>query len=146
MSGAFEMCHAIPITERIELHPTAVPLAELLLTKMQIVELNAKDQSDIVTLLYHHDVGEGDDGVINAKRVAAAVRRRLGPVADDEDEHRAHPSGAGRRRLPPRSARSPSRGWSAVGGDRGSAEVGRWKMRNRVGDKVRWYEEPEEVG
>jgi hypothetical protein len=23
---------------------------------------------------------------------------------------------------------------------------GRWKMRNRVGDKVRWYEEPEEVG
>jgi hypothetical protein len=21
----------------------------------------------------------------------------------------------------------------------------KWKMRNRVGDKVRWYEEPEEV-
>ena len=22
----------------------------------------------------------------------------------------------------------------------------KWKLRNRVGDKVRWYEEPEEVG
>ena len=22
---------------------------------------------------------------------------------------------------------------------------GKWKMRNRVGDKKRWYEEPEEV-
>jgi hypothetical protein len=54
--GSFEMCHSIPITERIELHPSAVPLAELLLTKMQIVELNAKDQADILTILYHHDV------------------------------------------------------------------------------------------
>src|SRR5690242_8446445 len=69
--GAFEMCHSIPITDRIDLHPTAVPLAELMLTKMQIVELNAKDQSDIVTMLFHNDVGDGDDGMINAKRVGA---------------------------------------------------------------------------
>jgi hypothetical protein len=25
-------------------------------------------------------------------------------------------------------------------------EPRKWKMRNRIGDKVRWYEEPEEVG
>ena len=71
-SAAFEMCHSIPITDRIELHPSAVPLAELLLTKMQIVELNAKDQADILTILYHHDVAETDGGgdVVNGARVA----------------------------------------------------------------------------
>ena len=119
-----------------------------MLTKMQIVELNAKDQSDIVTMLYHHDVGEGDDGVINADRVAPAVRRRLGPVADDQDEHRAHPPGAGRRRRRrggPRGGRAAA--GAAVGArSRHAPKSGRWKMRNRVGDKVRWYEEPEEVG
>ena len=145
--GAFEMCHAIPITERIELHPTAVPLAELLLTKMQIVELNAKDQSDIVTMLYHHDVGESDDGVINARRVAQLCAGRLGPVADDEDERRAHAPGAWPHGVAPevRAVAEPrlERLWDAI---ESAPKSGRWKMRNRVGDKVRWYEEPEEVG
>jgi hypothetical protein len=145
--GAFEMCHAIPITERIELHPVAVPLAELLLTKMQIVELNAKDQSDIVTLLYHHDVGEGDDGVINAKRVAQLcaadwglwrttkmnVERTRQALAGDDFSPEV------RAVVEPRLERL----WEAI---EGASKSSRWKMRNRVGDKVRWYEEPEEVG
>jgi hypothetical protein len=33
--------------------------------------------------------------------------------------------------------------WDAIEAESKST---RWKMRNRVGDKVRWYEEPEEVG
>ncbi len=33
--------------------------------------------------------------------------------------------------------------WDAI---ESAPKSGRWKMRNRVGDKVRWYEEPEEVG
>jgi hypothetical protein len=145
--GAFEMCHSIPITERIEAHPTAVPLAELLLTKMQIVELNAKDQSDIVTMLYHHEIGEGDAGVINANRVAQlcaadwglwrttkmnAERTRQAIDADD---------------LPPgvRDVVAPrlEQLWETI---ETAPKSTRWKMRNRVGDKVRWYEEPEEVG
>jgi hypothetical protein len=33
--------------------------------------------------------------------------------------------------------------WEAI---EAAPKPARWKMRNRVGDKVRWYEEPEEVG
>src|SRR5207249_8855423 len=47
-----------------------IPLAELLLTKMQIVELNSKDETDIVTMLYHHDIADDDVEQINADRVA----------------------------------------------------------------------------
>jgi hypothetical protein len=143
--GSFEMCHSIPITERIEIHPTAVPLAELMLTKMQIVELNAKDQSDIVTMLYHHDVGEGDDGTINATRVAALCASDWGlwrtTKMNTERTREALASGTPDVRdvAGPRLERL----WTAI---EDAPKSGRWKMRNRVGDKVRWYEEPEEVG
>ena len=146
--GAFEMCHSIPITERIELHPSAVPLAELLLTKMQIVELNAKDQADILTILYHHDIAEGDGGgdVVNGARVARLcasdwglwrtsllnVERTRNALVDSSltEEQR----GLVGERL--------ERLWARIESEPKSTK---WKMRNRVGDKVRWYEEPEEV-
>ena len=145
--GAFEMCHAIPITERIDLHPTAVPLAELVLTKMQIVELNAKDQSDIVTMLFHHEVGAGDDGVINAGRVAQLCAADWGlwrTTKMNTERTRQALAGDGvasdvRAVAAPRLEQL----WDAIESEPKST---RWKMRNRVGDKVRWYEEPEEVG
>jgi len=143
--GAFEMCHSIPITERIELHPTAVPLAELMLTKMQIVELNAKDQSDIVTMLFHNDVGDGDDSMINAKRVGVLCAADWGlwrtTKMNTERTRQALANAAPDVRdvAMPRLERL----WQAI---EDAPKSGRWKMRNRVGDKVRWYEEPEEVG
>ncbi len=143
--GAFEMCHSIPITERIDLHPTAVPLAELMLTKMQIVELNAKDQSDIVTMLFHNEVGDGDDGMINARRVGALCASDWGlwrtTKMNTERTRQALEAGAPEVRdvAGPRLERL----WQAI---EDAPKSGRWKMRNRVGDKVRWYEEPEEVG
>ncbi|HEY2788908.1 MAG TPA: hypothetical protein VGI72_05590 [Gaiellales bacterium] len=145
--GSFEMCHAIPITERIELHPTAVPLAELMLTKMQIVELNAKDQSDIVTMLYHHDVGDSDDGVINAARVAQLCAADWGlwrTTKMNTERTRQALAGDGVA-SDVRAVASPRLEalWERI---ESQSKSGRWKMRNRVGDKVRWYEEPEEVG
>ena len=143
--NTFEMCHSIPITDRIDLHPTAVPLAELMLTKMQIVELNAKDQSDIVTMLYHNDVGDGDDGMINAKRVGALCASDWGlwrtTKMNTERTRQALANAAPEVRdvAMPRLERL----WQAI---EDAPKSGRWKMRNRVGDKVRWYEEPEEVG
>jgi hypothetical protein len=145
--GAFEMCHSIPITERISVHPTAVPLAELMLTKLQIVELNAKDQSDIITMLYHHDVTEGDDGTINAKRVAELCSSDWGlwrTTKMNTERTRQALAGDGTA-SDVRSVAGPRLEalWERI---ESQPKSGRWKMRNRVGDKVRWYEEPEEVG
>jgi hypothetical protein len=145
--GAFEMCHSIPITERIETHPTAVPLAELMLTKLQIVELNAKDQSDIITMLYHHEVGDGDDGVINAGRVAqlCAADWGLWRTTKMNTERTRQALATDGTASDVRSVAAPRLEllWERI---ESAPKSGRWKMRNRVGDKVRWYEEPEEVG
>lgn len=146
--GAFEMCHSIPITQRIELHPSAIPLAELLLTKMQIVQLNEKDQFDILTMLYHHDVTESDDSgdTVNAGRVAELCAADWGlwrttrmNVERTRDALASSPLTADQQAIVRDRI---DRLWERIEAQPKSAK---WKLRNRVGDKVRWYEEPEEV-
>jgi Uncharacterised nucleotidyltransferase len=49
--GSFEMCHKLPLDQRLNLHPLTLSPADLLLTKLQIVQLNAKDIQDMLALL-----------------------------------------------------------------------------------------------
>jgi hypothetical protein len=144
--GTFEMCHVIPISDRIAIEEKTIPLAELLLTKMQVVELNEKDLTDIVALLHHHDVADHDDDAVNAAEVARLtaddwglwrttqmnierVRERAGTVGLSDEEHQQV-----MERLDALAAaidaRPKSRGW---------------RLRDRIGDRKRWYENPDEV-
>ena len=68
-----------------------VPLAELVLTKLQIVELNEKDVRDTALLFYGHEVADRDGDAINGAQDRRAVRQRLGAVADDHRQPRALP-------------------------------------------------------
>lgn len=142
----FSMCHKIHITERMTLDPLTLPLAELLLTKLQICEMNEKDIRDVVALLLDHPLGESDDETINIARMCqltgddwglwktstlslAKVRRYLETVEMEKHEHETL-----RARLGGLEAALKS-----------SPKSMKWKMRDRVGEKVKWYELPEEV-
>src|SRR5205085_10208390 len=67
--GQFEMCHRLPIAERLDKERLTIPLAELLLTKLQIVHLNEKDVRDVCALLLDHPLGEADRETINLPRI-----------------------------------------------------------------------------
>ena len=67
--GAFEMCHRLPVAERLDSDALTIPLAELLLTKLQIVHMNEKDVRDICALLLDHPCGEADQETINLPRI-----------------------------------------------------------------------------
>lgn len=144
--GSFEMCHQIPITERIHLAEHGIPLAELLLTKLQIVELNAKDQSDILTMLYHHDVADDDEGHINAGRVAELCASDWGlwrtTKMNVERTRSAVPTSGVDQHSQQLILDRLDRLWQRIEAE---PKSGKWKLRNRVGDKKRWYEEPEET-
>jgi hypothetical protein len=71
--GEFEMCHKIPIAQRLELDPLTVPLAELLLTKLQVVHTNRKDVLDICAILLDHDDTDSDDDTVNGAYVASLL-------------------------------------------------------------------------
>jgi hypothetical protein len=50
-------CHPIHLKDRLELDNPTISLADLLMEKMQIVEINAKDLKDTVVLLAEHELG-----------------------------------------------------------------------------------------
>jgi hypothetical protein len=68
--GAFSMCHSLPIANRLDRDPYTVPVAELLMTKLQIVELNEREERDIYTLCYHHDISVGPGRGIESTVIA----------------------------------------------------------------------------
>ncbi len=146
--GAFEMCHKLPIAERLQLEPLTVPLAELFLSKAQIVMLNAKDALDLVALLLDHPVAAGDDETINAGIVAELCARdwglyttitiNVGKLANLLSEGSIDLGEAQKQVVRERLA-------TLQQVVEGEPKTLAWKMRARVGTRVRWYEEVEEV-
>jgi hypothetical protein len=146
--GNFEMCHKLPMNNRLHLDPLTVPLAELLLSKAQIVELNRKDALDIASILLYNDTGRDDDKKINLDYIAQLCSQDWGlykttsinlkrvedlladeslNLTQDERElilYRLHQIQQAFETMPKSLA---------------------WQMRDKVGTRVRWYEEVEEV-
>ena len=65
-----DFCHPIPWKGRLEVDSPSIPLAELLLEKMQIVKINEKDIIDTIMLLREHTIARDDADHINAEVVA----------------------------------------------------------------------------
>jgi hypothetical protein len=62
--------HPIDYRGRLELHPYCVSLADILLQKLQIVQINDKDLKDGMLLLLAAALAETDENAINVKYVA----------------------------------------------------------------------------
>jgi len=146
--GDFEMCHKLPMNDRLHLDPVTIPLAELLLSKSQIVELNRKDAFDIASVLLYNDTGNDDDHRINLDYIARLCSqdwglykttsinlKRVEDIISSEDlklSKEERDTILGRiRRIQQTFEEMP--------------KSLQWKMRDKVGTRVRWYEEVEEV-
>ena len=77
--GTFAMSHTLDLSARLNLLPDTLCIADLLLTKLQIVEINAKDLIDAVQLLRNHVVGRADEAEHGAV-VAGQLEQGLGPL------------------------------------------------------------------
>ena len=142
----FPMCHQLNFLHRLELDEYTVPVADLFLSKLQVVELNEKDVKDTYALIEDHEIGETDDReVIDSRRIARLCGDDWGwyktitmniekvvALADDYLAGEEKELVTGRlRRLHQIIEQAP--------------KSMKWKMRARVGEKVRWYDLPEDV-
>jgi hypothetical protein len=144
--GEFRMCHVVPVADRLKVDRQTVPLAELLLTKLQIVQLNDKDLKDIWALLVEHDVADHDDDAINEAVVARVLAAdwgfwRTSRESIDVARERLPSSGLGPDEQDAVSDRL-ERLWDRVEQEPKSL---RWRSRAKLGERTRWYEEPEEI-
>jgi hypothetical protein len=143
---SFEMCHSLPLTERLTQRPETLPAAEVLMTKLQIVSLNAKDRGDLYALLLSHDVARHDDGAINVERIVALSASDWGLQHTFELNLDRLREGLEGEPLEPAEAELLRGRIDALGAAMDEAPKSRrWKLRAKVGDRKRWYEEPEEV-
>jgi len=143
--GSFRMCHAIPLEDRLHLDETTIPLAELLLTKLQVVELNEKDVRDAVALVHDHPVAEHDDDAINERRVAELCAEDWGLWRTISANLQACYERVDLYELPADARKEAAERLRRLA-DRIEAEPKSraWRMRSRLGDRKRWYELPEE--
>ena len=144
--GRFEMCHRLPITERLMIEPLTLPLAELLLTKLQVVQMNDKDARDACALLLDHPLGDTDQETINLPRIVAlcaddwglwkTVMLSLQKVRTRCEEYE----------LEPAAKRTVAERLDALDAALDDAPKSlRWKARATLGERKQWYNVPEEV-
>jgi len=141
----FEMCHKFNFKDRIGLETRTLPIADLLSTKLQIVEINEKDMKDIMAMLLDHDLTAGDvqDG-INASYMARLCAEDWGIYKTFTTNLAKIPEFANvvgleeepRKRVLERAERLRNAIEEAPKG------MG-WKMRAAVGERKKWYELPE---
>ncbi len=144
--GTFKMSHEIPLGKRLSLEPLTIPLAELLLTKLQIIELNEKDVRDALAILHDHPVDESDGDAVNAAHVAKLCASDWGLWRTFTANLEALGGHLDRYDLPAgRKERIAERIELLLERIERDPKSFGWKMRAKIGDRKRWYELPEEV-
>jgi hypothetical protein len=138
------MCHTIDFSARLRSDPKTLPLAELLLFKLQIVEANRKDLIDIVALLGDHELSDVDGETINVLRVLELIKDDWGLFHTSELSLAKVRDFAGQvsSDLPFAISEQVDLLLARM---RQEPKTTRWKLRARVGERIPWYELPDEV-
>jgi len=144
--GDFIQCHSVNLEKYFNSTKLTIPLAILLLTKLQVVQINKKDVLDILALLHDHEVlVDGDPNeVISLKELNAILSDDWGwytTCTDNLDKIQQFvlefindpdkPMLLDKIDLIRSHAQS-------------SKKSLKWTVRSKVGRKVQWYELPEE--
>jgi hypothetical protein len=146
--GDFEMCHKIPMEDRLTADPVTIPLAELLLSKAQIVELNHKDVLDLTSLLLNNKTGVGDTDTINLEILAQLCSQDWGlykstsislQKVEDLMNEADLPLTQEERDLVRERVHQIQKTFEEM------SKPLPWQIRDRVGTRVKWYIEVEEV-
>lgn len=143
---AFEMCHALPLAESLDRTGPSLPASDLLMTKLQIVSLNAKDRNDCYALLCGSPVADGDHTAIEPLRIAALTSREWGVHHTFELNLARLSEGVSEGAVPEPCVGRVRAGVDAIAAAMEDAPKSRnWKLRARIGERKRWYDDPEEV-
>jgi hypothetical protein len=167
MVDRLTMCHTLDLRPSFGRLPLTVDAVDVLLSKLQIVELNEKDARDILHLLGAVPVG-GDGGAVTPAGGGGAKPAGGDTVAFIDTERFGKLLGADwgwwrtvtgslaklpalaaehPELLPPGPPFDPLAQSARLLDLAESAPKGvKWRVRSNIGDRVRWYELPEEVG
>lgn len=141
----FHMCHRLPFADRLELTELTIPLADLLLSKLQIVQLDEKDLRDIYAILCDHELGHvGDMDRVDADYIASICSDDWGWYKTATINLDKSIDLAGDFLAEPEKEVFSSRARRLMEIIETIPKSLRWQARARIGEAKRWYDLPEE--
>jgi hypothetical protein len=142
-----DFCHVISWADRLELDAPTIPLSEMLLEKMQIVKINEKDVIDTIMLLLEHPLGENDKETINIARVARLCANDWGLWRTTTmNLEKVGNLAAGYPQLSEDlKSQVQTQVKQALARIEAEPKSMAWRLRARVGDRVKWYKDVDEV-
>jgi hypothetical protein len=150
MVDRLSMCHELDFRPAFGSLPYTLDAADLLLSKLQIVELNEKDARDILQLLAGLPVGDSGDGpAIGTTRFGQVLGSDWGWWRTVTGNLAKLPALAASQPelVPPDPPYDPLAQAARLADLAETApKTLKWRLRANIGDRVRWYELPEEVG
>jgi len=135
-----QMCHNIDFRSRMYVDERTLSPADLLLTKMQIVEVNEKDLLDVVALLIDYDIVDHDQG-IHSQYISKLASNDWGLHKTLDLNLKKTKAFALERNFPEDVSRRID---TLLAHIEAHPKTMSWKARAMVGERVRWYELPEE--
>jgi len=140
-------CHEIDFRGRLEIEDVTISLVDLLLEKLQIVEINSKDVVDIMVLLRQHEISEdgADQHLIDGAHLTRLCSRDWG-LWRTATMNLRNARGCANEYLDPEDAHIVLRRIHIL--ERLIEDAPKslaWKARSAVGERVKWYREVEEV-
>ncbi len=141
--GRPPQCHEIDLAGRFDGPPPAMRLTDLLLQKLQIVEINQKDLADAAYLLLAGT--RGTDRSIESDRIIEHLGRDWGFYYTATQNLKKLSSMAPHVLSGEEATVVVESADSLVAAVDAAPKSMKWRMRAKVGTKAQWYEEVEEV-
>jgi len=137
------MCHMIDWSRRLEIDDPTIPLADIVLEKLQIVEINPKDIKDLIILFLEHDVGDTDKETINGRYIADLFSKDWGFYYTSTMNLNKVKTRVGEYiKLPEDEVKTvQERVDKLLSMIQNQPKSMGWKMRSRIGTKQKWYTE-----
>jgi hypothetical protein len=139
------MAHTVDLRNRLELASPTVPPVDLLLSKLQIHAVTENDLIDLAVLLAEHDLGPGH--AIDLDHLVRIMARDWGFHRTTTDNLRLLSTALDRFEALPSASTDVVRARIAriQQAIQDVPKTRRWRLRSRVGTRIRWYEVVDEV-
>lgn len=143
----FRESHVIDLRGRLEIFSPTIPPSDLLLTKLQIWEINEKDIKDIILLLHKFEFSNKDsENTMDISRITKLT-------SDDWGLYKTVIINIERTQKHMSTMELPTDAKDAVINKlldlrraiEEAPKTMKWKMRAAIGERVKWYETPEEA-
>ncbi len=144
--GSFRMCHVLELNDRLHLDPATLTPSDLLLTKLQIIQLNRKDIIDAMALLLTHDFGNERQGdVLDLQRLGEVTSKDWGWHTTFSDNLARLTAATDMGLSPDAQGAVADRVTAIQKALNGAPKSLGWRTRAAVGRRVLWYDLPEEI-